>query len=169
MTDFATIVLQFEKKGAVSGWTYIDIPADVAQTMKPGTKTSFRVRGLLDEYAVSGLALTPAGGGNFILAINGPMRKALRKNAGAMLRVRLEEHVGFTLDPSPELVECLRDAPGAHAQFFSLPVSHRNYYINWIESAKGLETKAKRIAMTVNAMVEKMDFGQMIRAERKRR
>jgi hypothetical protein len=38
MVDFTTIILQFAEQGEKTGWTYIEIPADVAQEMKPGIK-----------------------------------------------------------------------------------------------------------------------------------
>ena len=65
----ALLMLQFAGQGEKTGWTYIEIPANIAQQLKPDTKTSFRVRGMLDSCAVSGMALMPMGGGNFIMAL----------------------------------------------------------------------------------------------------
>jgi hypothetical protein len=69
MVDFTTIILQFAEQGEKTGWTYIEIPADIAQEMKPGNKKSFRVRGKLDNLEVRGMALMPMGEGNFIMAM----------------------------------------------------------------------------------------------------
>ncbi|HMG08210.1 MAG TPA: DUF1905 domain-containing protein, partial [Mucilaginibacter sp.] len=69
MVDFNTIILQFGEQGEKTGWTYIEIPADVAQEMKPGNKRSFRIKGKLDELPVAGMALMPMGEGNFILSL----------------------------------------------------------------------------------------------------
>lgn len=167
MIEFNTIILQFESQGEKTGWTYIEIPADIAQQLKPGNKRSFRVKGMLDGLAVSGMALMPMGAGNFILALKADVRKAIRKNAGAMLAVKLEEDKEFKIEVPADLQECFDFEPEALDQFNSLPKSHRDYFIKWIDSAKTSETRAKRIINTVNAMLRKWDYGTMIREMRK--
>ena len=160
-------MLQFESQGEKTGWTYIEIPADIAQQLKPGNKKSFRVKGMLDGLAVAGMALMPMGGGNFILALKADVRKAIRKNAGAMLTVKLEEDKDYKVEVPADLQECFDFDPDALQQFNSLPKSHRDYFIKWIDSAKTNETRAKRIINTVNAMLRKWDYGTMIREMRK--
>ena len=167
MIEFNTIMLQFEAQGEKTGWTYIEIPADIAQQLKPGNKKSFRVKGMLDGLAVAGMALMPMGGGNFILALKADVRRAIRKNAGAMLTVKLEEDKDYKLEVPADLQECFDFEPEALQQFNSLPKSHRDYFIKWIESSKTNETRAKRIVNTVNAMLRKWDYGTMIREMRK--
>jgi hypothetical protein len=166
MIQFTTTILQFGKQGEKTGWTYIQIPADIARQLKPGNKKSFRVKGKLDEYAIQKTALLPMGGGSFIMALNTTIRKGIRKGKGAMLRVQLEEDK-TTLTICAELIECLQDEPAAWNNFKKMPNSHQHYYSKWIESAKTEATKAKRIAMTVTAMLKGMDYGEMLRAVRK--
>ncbi|AYL97406.1 YdeI/OmpD-associated family protein [Mucilaginibacter celer] len=169
MVDFTAIILQFAEQGEKTGWTYIEIPADVAQQMKPGNKKSFRVKGKLDELEVRGMALMPMGEGNFILAIKREICKSLHKGRGAMLRVRLESDDDFKFTIPEDLQECLEyEADGNHF-FMSLAESHRGYFIKWIESAKTEATRANRIASTVNAMARRMDYGQMLREQKKLR
>jgi hypothetical protein len=167
MIDFNTIILQFAEQGEKTGWSYIEIPADLAQQMKPGNKKSFRVRGMLDGLAVKGMALMPMGDGNFIMALKADVRKKLHKNAGAMLQIRLEEDVDFTVEMPDDLRECFEFEPEAKAFFDSLVRSHQWYFIKWINDAKTNETRTKRIVNTVNAMARKWNYGQMIRAMRK--
>jgi hypothetical protein len=64
MVEFKTIILQFVDQGEKTGWSYISVPADIAQQIKPNNKKSFRVKGMLDGLAVGGLALMPMGEGN---------------------------------------------------------------------------------------------------------
>lgn len=45
MIKYNTIILKFGTKGEKTGWTYIEIPADIAKKLKPGFKQSFRVKG----------------------------------------------------------------------------------------------------------------------------
>ena len=167
MIEFDTVILQFSAQGEKTGWSYIHIAAHLAQQIKPGNKKSFRVRGMLDGLAVKGLALMPMGEGEFIMALKAEIRKAIHKNAGAMLHVELEEDVDYKIEVPDDLMECFDFEPEAHDFFNSLAKSHREYFIKWIEQAKTNETRAKRIINTVNAMLRKWNYGQMIRAMKK--
>jgi hypothetical protein len=167
MVEFTTIILQFNEQGEKTGWTYIEIPADIAQQMKPGNKKSFRVRGVLDAFQVQGMALMPMGEGNFIMALKAEVRNGIHKNAGAMLQVRLEEDIDFKVEMPADLQECFDFEPEAFEFYNSLAKSHREYFIKWIDSAKTNETRAKRIVNTVNAMLRKWSYSQMIREMRK--
>lgn len=167
MVVFDTVMLQFGEQGEKTGWTYIEIPADLAQQMKPGNKKSFRVRGMLDGLTVHGMALMPMGDGNFIMALRADIRKVLHKNSGAMLKVQLEEDVDFKVEMPDDLKECFEFEPEAFDFYNTLAKSHREYFIKWINEAKTNETRAKRIVNTVNAMLRKWNYGQMIRAMKK--
>jgi len=67
---------------------------------------------------------------------------------------------------SADFLECLADDPEASEYFNSLPKSHQQYYSKWIESAKTEPTKTKRIAIVVNGLARRMDFGAMLREQR---
>lgn len=167
MVEFDTIILQFDEQGEKTGWSYIDIPANMAQELKPGNKQSFRIKGMLDGLAVSGLALMPMGEGNFILALKADIRKALRKNAGAMLHVKIEADNDFKYDIPDDLKEGMDTDPATWDFFNSLPGSHRNYFLRWISEAKTPETRAKRIVNMVNAMLRKWPYNVMVKEMRK--
>lgn len=163
MIAFDTIILQFAEQGEKTGWSYIEIPADIAQQLKPGNKKSFRVKGMLDSLPVKGMALMPMGEGNFIMALKAEVRKALRKNKGAMLQLRLEEDTDFQIEMPDDLKECFDFEPEAFEFYNTLPKSHRDYFIKWINEAKTAETRARRIVNTINAMLKKWRFNVMIR------
>jgi hypothetical protein len=167
MVEFTTIILQFNEQGEKTGWSYIEIPANLAQQLKPGNKKSFRVKGMLDALPVSGMALMPMGEGNFIMALKAEVRKGIHKNAGAVLQVRLEEDKDFKVEMPADLQECFDFEPEAFDFFNSLAKSHREYFIKWIDGAKTNETRAKRIVNTVNAMLRKWSYNVMIREMRK--
>jgi hypothetical protein len=149
MIEFNTIILQFAEQGEKTGWTYIEIPADIAQQMKPGNRKSFRVKGMLDGFAVAGMALMPVGEGNFVMALKAEVRKGIRKSAGALLQVKLEEDKDFKIEMPDDLQECFDFEPEAFDFFNTLAKSHREYFIKWIDSAKTTETRNKRILNTV--------------------
>jgi uncharacterized protein YdeI (YjbR/CyaY-like superfamily) len=107
------------------------------------------------------------GDGNFIMALNADMRKAIRKSEGAIVQVQLEDHADFSIQPQAELVEALQDDPGASGYFDSLAKSHRDYFVKWIDSAKTPETRMKRIVQTIRALEQRQSYGEMIRSNRK--
>lgn len=169
MIRFETIILQFGEMGEKTGWRYVEIPVDLARQLKPGNKRAFRVKGKVDNYEISGFALIPMGDGKFIMPLKAEVRKAIRKESGAMVVVQLEEHKDFKVDVPADLQDCFDFDPEAQTQFNSLVMSHRNYFIKWIESAKTDETRAKRVVNTVNAMLRKWDYNVMISEMRKER
>ncbi len=162
MVEFSTTILQFAEKGEKTGWSYVSIPPDVAEKLKPGFRKSFRVKGKLDNYPIARQAILPMGNGEFILPLKAAVRKALHKNKGAMVKLILEED-NRSLKVSAELLECLSDSPKAEKKFKALPVSHQMYYSNWIESAKTIGTKAKRIGLTIVAMEKNLTYGEMLK------
>ena len=165
MVSYTTTILKFDEQGEKTGWTYIEVPTEYAEKLKPGNKKSFRVRGKLDEHLIKGVALMPMGEGNFIMAINATMRKGIGKRKGAKLSVKLEvDDSPITL--SSDLLDCLADEPKALEFFNQLTPGHRKYFSNWIESAKTEETKARRIAVSVTAMARGLHYGLMIREQK---
>lgn len=167
MISYNTIILQFADQGEKTGWTYIDVPADLAQQLKPGNKKSFRVKGMLDSFPIKAVALMPMGEGAFIMAINAEMRKGIHKRAGAMLKVTLEVDTNTEVIIPDDLQECFEYEPGAQEYFNSLPEGHRRYFVNWINSAKTEPTRANRIANTIEAMLHKWTYNEMMRAMKK--
>jgi hypothetical protein len=164
MVQFNCVVKRFKTQAEKTGWTYIEISAEVAAKIKPGTKRSFRVKGKLDNHTIEKVSLLPMGGGGFIMPLNKEMRKAIQKNAGATIRASLEED-SRQLEIFPELIECLKDEPEALKKFNSLPPSHQRYFSKWITDAKTEHTRAKRIAKTVTAMLSNQTFGEAMKSE----
>jgi hypothetical protein len=163
MVRYTTTILKFDKKGEKTGWTYIEVPADVARKIKKGNKKGFHVKGKLDNHPIKRASLLPMGGGTFILPLNAGMRKAIGKRQGAMLKVEIEEDKSeFVFNA--DFMECLNDEPGAIKHFQSLPGSHQRYFSKWIDSAKTDATKAKRIAQAVNGLMKRMGFPEMMRS-----
>jgi len=165
MITFTATIHQFEEQGEKTGWTYIIIPADAAEQLKPGNKKSFRVKGRLDHYSIVSIALMPMGDGSFIMALNAAMRKGTGKRKGAMLRVQLEAD-NTPLPVSRDLLECLDLEPQARANFEAFAPSHQRYFSNWIESAKTEPTKTKRLTIALDALGRGLDFGTMIREQK---
>ncbi|MDE3253345.1 MAG: DUF1905 domain-containing protein [Bacteroidota bacterium] len=165
MIRFTTIIRQFGEKGEKTGWTYVAITKEQIEALKPDARKSFRVKGKLDQFPVSGVALLPMGGGDFILPLNAVMRKGIHKKKGAQLTVQLA--VDTQPLQAPEgFYESLADEPEAERFFAALLPSHRNYFIKWMGGVKSPDAQANRIAAVITALSRKQNFVEMIRAKK---
>jgi Domain of unknown function (DUF1905)/Bacteriocin-protection, YdeI or OmpD-Associated len=162
MVLFSATIHRFEKQGEKTGWTYLEIPADIAQQLKPGNKREFKVKGKLDAHKIVRQSVMPMGGGIFIMPLNADLRKAIGKKYGAMLKAALtEDKSEFVFNK--DFMDCLHDDPAAKAYFESLTGSYQRYFSKWIDSAKTEPTRVKRITMAVNALAKKWGYSEMIR------
>ncbi len=166
LVKFTAAIHRFDKMGEKTGWTYIEVPGDLAQQIKPGNKKEFKVKGKLDAHPIKRVSLLPMGGGRFILVLNAALRKAIGKRHGATVQVQLQEDKSdFVFNK--DFIDCLNDEPVANAFFQSLAGSHQRYFSKWIDEAKTESTKVKRIALSVNALAKHLGYGEMIRAQKK--
>lgn len=167
MIQFNTVLKKFTQKGEKSGWVYIEIPALLAEKLNPGVKVAYRVKGKINDHIICLTAILPMGGGDFILPTNSEIRKKIRRQEGALVTVELEID-DTPLQLSEDLMECLTDVPEALAYFNTLPGSHQNYFSKWIESAKTVDTRARRISQAVQGLSLGMGYPETIRYFRKK-
>jgi hypothetical protein len=90
-------------------------------------------------------------GGVGHIVVNRAVKAATGVDAGDRVRVRME------LDTDPRTVALPRDLaaalggdPVAKKAFASMSFTHRREYVEWVEEAKRPETRARRIAATVD-------------------
>jgi len=166
MVHFKAEIEKFDQMGEKTGWSYVFIPSVIARQIKEDCKSSFRIRGKIDQLEISGMAVMPMGEGDFILALKTEVRKKLKKEAGSKIELSLEEDADFKVDMPDDLEICLSEETHLMENFMRLPKSHRNYYINWINQAKTEPTRTKRITQTVMAMDKQQTFGEMMRAQK---
>jgi len=76
---FTAVLQKFKDQGEKTGWTYIEIPADIAEQVNPNYKKSFRVKGSIDNYKFTAKSIIPMGEGNFIMPVDATIRKAIKK------------------------------------------------------------------------------------------
>ncbi|MEO6537555.1 MAG: YdeI/OmpD-associated family protein, partial [Ferruginibacter sp.] len=88
------------------------------------------------------------------------------KQKGASIALNIEVDNSISKIPE-EFISCLNDEPKALEKFNKLSPGHRQYYFNWIESAKTDGTKTNRIALAVNTLANNMNFGEMMRSQKK--
>jgi hypothetical protein len=162
MVSFKTIVKKFGSKGEKTGWTYFEITSEQAEQLKPANKKSFRVKGKINNLSISKAALLPLGNGEFILPLNSEMRKKTGIRQGEMIQVQLTEDTTEII-LNADFMECLEQDEAGMTYFKSLAPSHQKYFSKWIEQAKSDNTRANRIAKTVNALARQMNFSMMMR------
>ena len=49
MIQFKAIIKKFNEQGEKTGWSYIEVPEEVASKIKPGYKKSFRVKLFIEK------------------------------------------------------------------------------------------------------------------------
>ena len=150
---------KFEGKG---GWTYARLPE-----VKPDKKSWFnwvKVKGTIDNFEIKAYNLMSMGNGQLFLPVKKEIRKKINKEAGNYVTVKLY------LDNDPleipaEFLDCLRDDPVAHKNFFACSESVQKQFLDWIYSAKKDETRINRMAEAINrCSAPQFDFksGQII-------
>lgn len=165
MIRFTAKIQRFGKKGEKTGWSYIVISKKQAEQLNPGCKKTFRIKGKLDDFNITKTAILPLGQGRFILAINAAMRKGTGKKEGDTINVQFELDER-ELTPSSDFIRCLKDDQRAYDYFKTLPKGHQNYFSKWIDSARTIQTKTRRITMAVIALGTGQGYGEMIRANK---
>ena len=166
MIEFSGIIEKFGTKGEKTGWSYIQISSKLILLLNAGTKKSFRVKGFIDRLPIEKLALLPMGDGNFIIPLNLEMRKKLLKGKGDSVNVSIELDLA-PLELNAEFTDCLADDKLAYDFFKSLAPGHQRYFSKWIESSKTESTKIHRIAKSMNALGNRLGFGEMLRSFKK--
>lgn len=163
MITFKAEIEKFNEMGEKTGWSYVFIPQAIAAELKPGCRKSFRLKGKIDDLPIVGMATVPMGEGDFIIALKASLRKQLKKEAGALVTLVIEEDTTFKIEIPEDLELCLSDEEALMERFLKLPKSHQNWYINWLNSAKTEATRTKRLVKIVSAMNRSLSFGEMMR------
>jgi len=156
---------QFDEEDEKTGWTYLEILAEIVEKLKPGYKKIFRVKGKLDNFKIDSVAIMPMGDGSFIMPFNAALRKGTGKRKGAMLTASLEAD-NAPVKLNEDFIACLEDEPDAVKFFNTLSGSHKNYFSKWIDSAKTEPTKIKRIALAVSALSRELGFPEMLHEQK---
>lgn len=152
LVDKTYLVEKFAGKG---GWTYVVLPEIV-----PDKKAYFnwiQVRGQIDDYELTHYRLMPMGGGKMFMPLKAEVRKKIKKGEGDWVHVVLyKDDTPFVIPD--EFWVCLTESPPAELFFNSLTISNQRFYIDWIYSAKRLETRVNRIAKTIERLEKREKF-----------
>ncbi|MGX5820010.1 YdeI/OmpD-associated family protein [Chitinophaga lutea] len=160
---FTAILKKFAENGDKTGWTYLEVPEAESRRLHPADRKAFKVKGLLDDFAIRQVTLLPVKDAGYMMPVNAAMRKGIGKRQGAKVAVTLEPDAD-AYQMNEDFMACLADEPRAEAFFSTLAPSHQRYFSKWIDDAKTDETRARRIAQAVNALAAHFEYGPMIRA-----
>jgi len=146
---------KFPGKG---GWTFVVIPEITPDKKKPfGWR---RVKGSIDNYKFKNYNLMPMGNGKLFLPVKAEIRKKIGKSEGDIVKVILYKDT-TPLEIPEELVLCLKDEPVAYERFMRLTEGYQKEFISWIYSAKKVETRAARIAATIDKILRGQTLSKM--------
>jgi len=126
---------------------HIYLPFDVFEVF--GTRARLAVKGAIKEFPFRS-SIFPMGGGKFYMVINREMREGANVKAGDTVEFVMEkDDEPRAIATPPDLLKALNRRKSAKAVWDKLSYTHRKEYINAIEKAKKPETRARRIAKTL--------------------
>jgi Bacteriocin-protection, YdeI or OmpD-Associated/Domain of unknown function (DUF1905) len=100
------------------------------------------------------VTLMPAGGGRYRIQLNTALRKAARADVGDVVRVELQLDRASREAPVPaDLRLALKENPAARRVFEALATGHRRQFIKWFDSAKGTDTRIRRLGRAMDFLL----------------
>jgi uncharacterized protein YdeI (YjbR/CyaY-like superfamily) len=82
------------------------------------------------------------------------LRQAMALNEGGVTAPARKRTVKRPLPEPPELTRALKSSPAARKTWAAFPPGHRREYIEWISEARREETRARRVATTIEWLAE---------------
>jgi hypothetical protein len=161
---------------------HVDVPDDVACSLakelaagstkassKRGDRSSKKDKPVRTKYipvfaTVNGhearVTLVPAGGGRSRVQLNTALRKAARADAGDEVSVtlRLDRESREPSVPG-DLRMALKENPEARKIFEALTTGHRRHIVDWFDSARGVDTRIRRLGFTIEFLLKRARGG----------
>jgi len=151
---------KLKKFAGKGGWIYT-----VIDEIPPDKKARFgwvKVKGFIDDFELKSYKLMPIKSGKLFLPVRAEIRKKIKKQDGDWVKVILFAD-NDPLHIPDEFLECLRDEPAAHKTFISFAESSQKYFVDWIYSAKKIETRIERMAKAIEQLAKGLKFTETIK------
>jgi hypothetical protein len=143
--------MKFRAKVELHGKTAtgIEVPADVVTALGAGNRPPVTVTVGGHSYRTTATRM----GGRFLIPLSAENRTAAGVTAGDEVDVDIEPDTApREIEVPADLAEALAQDEAAKATFDSLAFTHRKEWVRWVEEAKKAETRATRLAKTVEAL-----------------
>ena len=130
--------------------TGIEVPPEVIEALGAGKKPPVKVTVNGYEYRNTVAVM----GGKYMISFSSDKRAATGIQGGDPIVVDLElDTAPRTVEVPHDLVAALDAAPGAREAWERLAPSHKKAHVTAIESAKAAETRQRRIAKAIEALI----------------
>ena len=118
-----------------------------------GSKARVPVKGTMNGIAFKA-SLLPEGDGTHDMCVNESLRRKARVQQGEVVAMMLEADTAHRAIRTPQDLKAALDRdPQAAERYAHLAYSHRKAYVEWIETAKHAETRARRIEKAVEMIL----------------
>lgn len=136
-------------QNAGGGGAFVEVPFDVEAAF--GSKRP-KIKATIEGVPYRGL-LARMGGEHHMLIVLKGIREQIGKSFGDKVRVTVESDTEPRLiEIPPDLAKALKKEKAAQARFDLLSYTHRREYVTHITEAKREETRAKRVARTIEIL-----------------
>jgi Domain of unknown function (DUF1905)/Bacteriocin-protection, YdeI or OmpD-Associated len=133
---------------AGGGGAFVRIPPDVVAAL--GGKGRIPVQATFDGVAYQGSVVSM--GGEKVVGVLKAIRSRLGKQPGDTVTVTLELDRGERSVQVPDDLRAALDDAGLGAVFDASSYTHQREYVSWIEEAKKVETRARRVRATMERL-----------------
>lgn len=143
--------LECEGPGA---WTFVRVPDTVCERLSIGTGRA-PIAGTVNGAEFRGSVMVGPGGYRY-LVVNGATRQAAGEvAAGDQVEVKIwPDRQQRTVDVPADLAAALTGHQEARDAFEGMSYSRKREYVSWIESAKKLETRQRRLEQAIARLAE---------------
>ena len=129
--------------------TGIEVPDDVVAALGSGSRPQVTVTVAGHSYRTTVARM----GGRFLVPLSAENRTAAGVAAGDQVDVDIEPDTApREVEVPPDLTDALAGDDAARAAFEGLSYTHRKEWVRWVEEAKKADTRATRLAKTVEAL-----------------
>jgi hypothetical protein len=122
-----------------------------------GSRAQVKVRGTIDGHPFRS-SLAPMGGGAHVMPVKKSLREAVGKAGGETVNIVMEiDTEERTVAVPPDLEAAFKRA-GVKDKFAAMAYTHRREYVEWVEGAKKMETRKRRIEQAAARIAEGKKF-----------
>jgi hypothetical protein len=147
------IQFSVELQAGERGGVFFTLPRQ--ESAKFGVRGRVPVNGTINGYAFRS-SIFPVGDGTHYMAVNKAVREGAKVAAGDRVKIIMETDTApRTISVPHDLDKALSKSKAARTSFDKLSYTHRKEYVQWIESAKRPETRARRVGVVLARLTTK--------------